>query len=199
MGMSADWVAAAVANVACRDRTTRMTRPCADRTFRRRMSTTPATKLVRAPHPRASSARRRQASQRRTPSSRSCAQSFRRTSPYQPAAGEGAFQRLDVAGLALVIGGERSPERSTVRYCDRPCPPAVTASRKVQKECRGFGGKLSHRTTSSDVSPRCRIVGMMDSRPRTIVTLTRGFATKPEWHTPEFPGRHITKSPQIRA
>ena len=149
--------------------------------------------------PRASSARRRQASQRRTPSSRSCARSFRRSSPYLPTAGEGAVQRLDVAGLALVIGGERSPERSTVRYCDRPCPPAVTASRKVQKECRGFGGKLSHRTTSSDVSPRCRFVGMINSRPRTIVTLTRGFATKPEWHTPELPGRHITKSPQIRA
>jgi hypothetical protein len=146
--------------------------------------------------PRASSARRRQAAGE--PEAHAIL-AFRRTSPYLPAAGEGAFQRLDVAGLALVLGGERSPERSTVRYCDRPCPPAVTASRKVQKECRGFGGKLSHRTTSSDVSPRCRFVGMMNSRPRTIVTLTRGFATKPEWHTPELPGMHITKSPQIRA
>ena len=102
--MSAVWVAAAIANVACRGRTTRMTRPCADRTFRRRVSTTPATKLARAPHPRAGG--RRQASQRRSPSSRSCAQSFRRTSPYRLATGEGAFQRLNVAGLALVIGGE---------------------------------------------------------------------------------------------
>ena len=149
--------------------------------------------------PRASSARKRQASQWRTPSSRSCAQSFRRTSPYRPAAGEGAFQRHDVARLALVIGGERSPERSPVRYCDRPCPPAVTASRKVQKERRGFGGKLSHQTTSSRVSPRCRFVGMMNSRPRTIVTLTRGFATKPEWQPPDIAGMHTTKSPPKRA
>ena len=83
----------------------------------------------------------------RTPSSRSYAQSFGRASPYLPTAGEGAVQRLDVAGLALVLGGERSPERSTVRYCDRPCPPAVAASLKVQKKHGGFGGKLSHRTT----------------------------------------------------
>jgi len=71
----------------------------------------------------------------------------------------------------------------------------------IPQYCRAsaFGGKLSHRTTSSDVSPRCRFVGMMNSRPRTIVTLTRGFATKPEWHIPELPGMHITKSPQIRA